>query len=73
MLHFKSNSQDICNVNSCLTNISCTLIAAPAGACHLAHSGGAALEKGATIPCKLRLAVTQMKNSHSQPLYVTLH
>ncbi len=70
-------------MNSYLKNSSCTLIVAPAGARHLAHSRVAALEKGhiyktMAIPCELRLAVLfnkagQMTNSHSQPLYVTLH
>jgi len=50
-----------------------TLIVAPSGACHSAHSCVAALEKGVTIPFELRLAVNQMTNSHSQRLHVTVH
>jgi len=49
------------------------LIIAPAGASPLGHSCVAALEKGETIDCELRLAVAKMKNSHSQRLNVSLH
>jgi len=46
-----------------------TLLAAPSGVRHLAHSCVAALEKARPynttgIPCELRLAVNQMTNSH---------
>ena len=55
-----------------------TLIVAPAGAWHLAHSFVAALEKGMTIACELRLAMNQMTHkfidkAHSQCLKVTVH
>jgi hypothetical protein len=61
-----------------LLDRSSTLIAAPAGACHSAHSCVAALEKGEAgaafgIPFALRLAVIRMTNSHSQRLNVTVH
>jgi len=41
-----------------------TLIVAPSGVRHLAHSCVAALDKGETIPCELRLAVNKMTSSH---------
>ena len=60
-----------------------TLIVAPAGLRnismgHLAHSCVAALEKGMTIACELRLAMNQMTHkfidkAHSQCLKVTVH
>jgi len=56
-----------------LTRSPSTLIAAPAGACPFGRSVVAALEKGETIACELRLAVTKMKNSHSHRLNVSLH
>jgi hypothetical protein len=52
---------------------SCTLIIAPSGTRHLAHSCVAPLEKGEAIPCELRLAVNQMTSSHSQRLMVAVH
>lgn len=51
----------------------CILIDAPAGARHWSHSCVAALDKGKTIVCELRLAVKPMANSHLQHLHVTLH
>jgi len=56
-----------------LLNISCTLIVARSGARHSAHSCVVALEKGKAIICELRLAVSQMTNSHSQRLKDTVH
>ena len=43
-----------------LMNISCTLIVAPSGVRPFVHGRVAALEKGATIPCELRLAVHKL-------------
>ena len=55
------------------SSISRTLIVAPSGARHLTHGRVAALEKGETIARELRLAMSKMTNSHSQPLKVALH
>jgi len=56
-----------------LRNFGRTLIDAPAGVCHSAHSGVMALEKGTAISCEPCLAMNRMTNSHSHRLNVTVH
>jgi len=56
-----------------LVAISRTLIVAPSGVRNLTHGCVAALEKGEAIARELRLALSKMTNSHSQPLKGTLH
>jgi hypothetical protein len=72
VLHFLKEIEQIIFLNY-LSPLSCTLINAPSGTCHLAHSCVAPLEKGKAIPCELRLAVNQMTSSHSQRLMVAVH